>query len=141
MRVLIAGSGPDGRSCAVRDREVRFEQVVPGLAGSRLFATKENPPPARPPGSSEFVDLGVAPGLCGWVLWRFDPDTEYPMHYTDTLDFVVILEGSIELILDDGAHRLSPGDCVVNKGVDHAWRAGPEGCVSSAVGLGTPPPK
>jgi quercetin dioxygenase-like cupin family protein len=61
------------------------------------------------------------------------------MHRTDTLDFAVILEGSVELTLDDGVHPLLPGDCVVVQGVDHAWRAGEQGCVLCGINLGTAP--
>lgn len=60
------------------------------------------------------------------------------MHHTDTIDCNVIVDGQVELLLEDGAHLLGVGDCVVMSGVDHAWRAGAQGCVASAVALGTP---
>ena len=66
--------------------------------------------------------------------------SETPMHHTDTLDLQTVLSGSVELVLDDGAHRLDAGDLVVLAGVDHAWRAGPDGARLSAVLIGTPPP-
>ncbi|MGQ9348086.1 hypothetical protein [Mycolicibacterium gilvum] len=68
------------------------------------------------------------------------PDSETPMHHTDTLDLETVLSGSVDLVLDDGSHRLEQGDLVVLTGVDHAWRAGPDGCRLSAVLIGTPPP-
>jgi quercetin dioxygenase-like cupin family protein len=46
----------------------------------------------------------------------------------------------MELTLDDGTHLLEAGDCVVINGVDHAWRAGPEGCTMGFAVYGTPPP-
>ena len=61
------------------------------------------------------------------------------MHHTDTLDFDLILDGSVELILDDGTHLLRAGDCVVMTGVDHGWRASSDGCTTAALALGTPP--
>ena len=139
MRVIVAGAGGDGRSCVLEERDARFDEVLPGLAAFGLFNTSETPPPARPPGRGELVDLGVTAGLCIWNLWRHAPGLEVPMHHTDTLDFEVILEGSVELILDDGAHLLRPGDCVVMQGADHAWRAGEQGCVMCALNLGTTP--
>ena len=47
------------------------------------------------------------------------------MHHTDTLDLETIISGSVDLILDDGAHHLEAGDMVVMTGVDHAWRPDP----------------
>jgi quercetin dioxygenase-like cupin family protein len=44
------------------------------------------------------------------------------MHTTDTLDYVVVIDGDIVLGLDDGDHRLGPGDVVIQRGAPHRWR-------------------
>jgi quercetin dioxygenase-like cupin family protein len=71
----------------------------------------------------------------------FAPNVQMPLHHTDTLDFDIVLAGTVELVLGDGAHRLGPGDSVVVTAVDHSWSTGPEGCTLSIVTVGTPPPK
>jgi mannose-6-phosphate isomerase-like protein (cupin superfamily) len=43
------------------------------------------------------------------------------MHRTRTLDYVVVIEGELVLILDDSELILKPGDVVVQRGTDHAW--------------------
>ncbi len=43
------------------------------------------------------------------------------MHRTRTLDYVVVIEGELVLILDDSEVILAPGDVVVQRGTDHAW--------------------
>jgi mannose-6-phosphate isomerase-like protein (cupin superfamily) len=43
------------------------------------------------------------------------------MHRTRTLDYVVVIEGELTLILDDSEVTLKPGDVVVQRGTDHAW--------------------
>lgn len=43
------------------------------------------------------------------------------MHRTKTLDYVVVIEGELTLILDDSEATLRPGDVVVQRGTDHAW--------------------
>jgi quercetin dioxygenase-like cupin family protein len=72
------------------------------------------------------------------MIIRWEPNSEWPPHYTDTVDVDIVLEGSIELVLDDGAHRLEPGDSVVVHGVDHAWRVGEGGCTTCVVAIGAP---
>ncbi len=68
---------------------------------------------------------------------RFDADRP-GMHTTDTIDFIQILEGRVELSLDEGGVELSTGDCVVQRGTAHAWCVlGDEPCVFSAVMLRT----
>jgi mannose-6-phosphate isomerase-like protein (cupin superfamily) len=48
------------------------------------------------------------------------------MHRTRTLDYVIVIEGELVLILDDSEVTLKAGDVVVQRGTDHAWenRAG-----------------
>ncbi len=52
------------------------------------------------------------------------------------MDLHTVVQGSITLMLGDGEQVLEPGDCAVVAGVDHAWRAGPDGCVESVVMVG-----
>ena len=75
----------------------------------QLYATDELPPVLQTAGTAHKLDMGVAAGLA-WMIIRWDPGSEWPPHYTDTIDLDVVLEGTIELVLDDGAHRLEPGD-------------------------------
>lgn len=44
------------------------------------------------------------------------------MHRTETLDYAVVLEGEITLILDEGEVMLKAGDVVIQRGTNHAWR-------------------
>lgn len=43
------------------------------------------------------------------------------MHRTRTLDYVVVIEGELVLILDDSEVILKAGEVVVQRGTDHAW--------------------
>jgi quercetin dioxygenase-like cupin family protein len=139
MRCLITGIDDAGRSFVVRERDVVFAEIMPGLAVDALFKTIEGPLPSRPDGPGDLIDLGIEPGQCSWALWRQDPGAQITVHHTDTLDFDMIVAGTVELVLDDGPHALDTGDCVVMTGVDHAWRAGAEGCVLNGISIGTPP--
>ena len=61
---------------------------------------------------------GKLPGLLRYM----DP-SDPGMHATDTIDFEVVLEGTVVLELDDGAEvTLHPGDTVVQNGTRHRWR-------------------
>jgi len=43
------------------------------------------------------------------------------MHRTQTLDYVVVIEGEIVLVLEDSEVTLRQGDVVVQRGTNHAW--------------------
>ena len=43
------------------------------------------------------------------------------MHRTQTLDYAVVLEGEITMLLDDSEVHLKAGDVVIQRGTNHAW--------------------
>ncbi len=43
------------------------------------------------------------------------------MHCTDTVDYIVILTGEIWALMDDGEVLLRAGDCLIQRGTNHAW--------------------
>ncbi|MGR6999375.1 cupin domain-containing protein [Yinghuangia aomiensis] len=49
----------------------------------------------------------------------FDEDG---FHKTDTLDYILVLDGDIELVLDDETVTVKEGDVVVQRNTNHAWR-------------------
>lgn len=43
------------------------------------------------------------------------------MHRTESVDYGVVMEGELTLILDEGEVQLRPGSVVVQRGTNHAW--------------------
>jgi mannose-6-phosphate isomerase-like protein (cupin superfamily) len=43
------------------------------------------------------------------------------MHRTQTVDYVVILSGEIDMLLDESEVHLNAGDVVIQRGTNHAW--------------------
>ncbi len=64
---------------------------------------------APPPGGSRFVIIDYPPGNSG------------TMHRTETLDYVIVLEGEIDMDLDDSTVHLVAGDTLIQRGTNHAW--------------------
>lgn len=71
--------------------------------------------------------LSAPPGLTvsnGTVLRYVDmpPASTSPMHRTISLDYGVVIEGEVELVLDSGETRLlKRGDICIQRGTMHAW--------------------
>ena len=59
-------------------------------------------------------------------------DARHPfMHRTDTIDYAVILSGSITMLMDDEADdvEFNAGDVLIQRGTNHAWsNRGAEPC-------------
>ena len=68
-----------------------------------------------------------------WRIVTFGPHRATPMHTTATVDYDLVLDGEITLILDDGEVALGAGDAVVVPGVSHGWRTGEQACAMSVV--------
>lgn len=65
----------------------------------------------------------VSPNGSVCRITDFSPSNDPQMHRTKSLDYGVVMEGEMELILDSGeVRRLHKGDVAVQRGTMHAWR-------------------
>lgn len=86
--------------------------------------------------AEEPLDLEPPAGGSNWRIVEWPPDAVYRaqiakhrieglesdgFHRTNTLDYVMILEGEMVLALDTGSVVLRAGDCVVQRATNHAW--------------------
>jgi hypothetical protein len=149
VRLLTVGVDEGGRSCLSEVREI-VPSAIDGLPGSSmasLFSTFKSPPPPSPPGLGSFIEDRLGPGLVSWYVIEHaprgtSPDEQTPataLHWRNAIDLVFVLEGGGKMILGDGAHPVSSGDCIVMAGSDHGLRPDPGGCRLMAFAIGTPP--
>lgn len=153
IRRVVTGNDADGKSYIVAD-----EMIEEGL----LWRTHGAAPLGRA-GDSTCVDallpstiasIEPAAGGSGFFFVTMPPwETLKPMfeqgrepgfdrdgfHRTATLDYLFVLDGEIELLLDRGTVLLRAGDVVVQRNTHHAWRnhtGQPVHLVASMVKLG-----
>ena len=89
------------------------EQAVPTLTSAE----------PREPNERAFTIMPVAGHLLR-IIEIYPPAAggkRTVMHRTKTLDYVVVIEGEVVLILDDSEVVLTKGDVVVQRGTNHAW--------------------
>lgn len=43
------------------------------------------------------------------------------MHKTDSVDYAIVLSGEIYAVMEDGEVLMKAGDCLVQRGTNHAW--------------------
>ncbi|KZT30538.1 hypothetical protein NEOLEDRAFT_1082599 [Neolentinus lepideus HHB14362 ss-1] len=76
-------------------------------------------------GVSRYVGNGlVVPNGSGFRYTDLGPGGITPMHRTSSVDYNVLVQGELTLILEDGTetHLKNPGDVIIQKGTNHAWR-------------------
>jgi quercetin dioxygenase-like cupin family protein len=98
----------------------------PGLVSTMLWCT-DGAPAAMPVGENpEDMGarvIGTAPPANGdrFAVIDFPPGNHPHMHRTETIDYVIVMEGEIEMDMDDSTVKLKAGDILVQRGTNHAW--------------------
>lgn len=63
-----------------------------------------------------------------------DSKTHGSMHYTDSIDYLIVISGEMAMVMEDGEVTLRQGDCIVQRATKHAWvNRGTVPCVIAAV--------
>jgi quercetin dioxygenase-like cupin family protein len=110
--------------------------------GSRPRTARAFPPPGGcrvavaelPPGESTEFDAFVSTALA-----EFAEPGRPGLHRTPSLDFDIVLEGTVGLELDGEEILLNPGDIVVQNGTRHRWHnRGPGRAKWATVVIGAP---
>ncbi|MHA2006167.1 MAG: cupin domain-containing protein [Promethearchaeota archaeon] len=80
-------------------------------------------PPEDPSISVETMEKEWAAGFAAIDSTHCRPDTtrDPRMHTTKTVDYIIVLEGEITLLLDEDEVDLKPFDVVIQRGTNHAW--------------------
>jgi quercetin dioxygenase-like cupin family protein len=119
LRRIVTGLDADGRSCILADDAAKMLiwQVSDLPADNSGNAEQGACQFSFPKTGAQFIFSDLPPGVVS------------PMHATDTIDFVVVLSGSIVFVTETGETLLHAGDVLVDRGIVHAWRNdGDEAC-------------
>ena len=96
--------------------------------------------------------LGTYPPVNGtrFMIAEYPPGNTPRMHRTETVDYIVVLDGEIDMELDDGEWvTIRQGDVMIQRGTYHAWRnSSDKPCRmafvlidASPLGIGNPLPR
>jgi quercetin dioxygenase-like cupin family protein len=124
---VVTGHDAEGRSVVLSDGPAPKSLELPDTAVfHEIWSTAESPAPVRPDEAADPTSrpLRTPPDPNGTLIRIVDllPHTASPMHRTESVDYGIVLEGEVHLVLDGGSETpLRPGDLVVQRGTDHAW--------------------
>jgi hypothetical protein len=151
VRRVVTGHLADGRSAVVFEGAApNVRQRAAGNASTLLWVTEESPADVSGAADRAARDIGVPPPPRGTIfriaefpphaggevrdneallrdfgigadVKRGHPPRHPAIHRTRSLDYVVVLEGEIDLLLDEGEVHLRAGDVVVQRATNHAW--------------------
>ena len=98
----------------------------PGLVSTMMWCTDGAPaaiPIGEHPEDMGARVLGTAPPSHGtrFAVIDFPPGNVPHMHRTETVDYVIVIEGEIEMDMDSSTVKLKAGDIMIQRGTNHAW--------------------
>jgi mannose-6-phosphate isomerase-like protein (cupin superfamily) len=145
VRRVVTGHR-DGKAVVLFDGAAPNQKLrqASGLVSTLLWVTDETPAGISGAADRSLREIGVPPPTKG-TLFRvveFPPDSgarsreailkemgvsdhggarHAAMHRTRSIDYAVVLEGEIDMLLDDSEVHLQAGDVLVQQGTNHAW--------------------
>jgi quercetin dioxygenase-like cupin family protein len=135
VRRVVTGHDANGIAMVLSDTRVSEAEERDGRWRTRVWAT---PVPGDIAAGTEIAapapsgPLAYAAGA-QFLVFDFGPHNVINMHRTDTVDYVVVMEGEIEMDLDEGTVTLRAGDVLVQRGTNHVWRNATDRTARAAI--------
>jgi quercetin dioxygenase-like cupin family protein len=129
VRRIVTGHGSDGTARVLRDgaaKNVR-NSATPGHFSTLMWCSDKMPVDIA---IGEMIEdmgdatLGTCPPVNGtrFVIVEFPPGMETTFHRTETIDYIVVLDGEVEVELDLGRIvHLRRNDVLIQRGTNHRW--------------------
>ena len=122
---VVTGHDENGRA-VFRSEDVTPTRMIPSGDASFLlvWTTATVPADNNDETDGRLRDAGLTLEQ-GSVIRIVDmlPGKQSPMHRTNSIDYGIVMEGEIELELEDGAKRtIGQGGIIVQRGTNHLWR-------------------
>jgi quercetin dioxygenase-like cupin family protein len=126
IRRIITGHEGDVAKVLIDAPASNAKFPSPGTVSTLIWCT--DGAPATIPAGTEIEDmgariLGTAPPAKGtrFAVIDFSPGNKPHTHRTETVDYVICLEGEIDMDLDESTVTMRAGDIMVQRGTNHAW--------------------
>ena len=138
LRVRRVITGHDGTGQAV----VKIDEVAkhlftgrPGATACNIWTTEGFP--VDNDGAEDAGQRTAATTLPNGTIFRmieFAPGVAARNHRTDSIDYITVISGEIDMELDDSTVHLQAGDVMVQRGTIHNWvNRGTAPCVLTVV--------
>ena len=136
VRRVITGHDANGKAVVTIDEVAKnVTSGRPGATAVNIWTTEGFP--VNNDGDADEGQRKVATTLKNGTIFRiieFAPGLAARNHRTDSIDYIVVISGEIEMELDDTLVRLKAGDVMVQRGTIHNWiNRGTAPCVLAVI--------
>jgi quercetin dioxygenase-like cupin family protein len=123
VRRVVTGHDREGRAVVKIDEREELLQRRPQVASRVLWTSASVPADnsGEEDAAAQEIALTIAQGTVFRVV-EFRPSNPVFMHRTASVDYAVVMDGEIDMELDEGESvHLQAGDVLVQRGTVHAW--------------------
>ena len=124
-RRVVTGHDERGVSVFAADGPVPVARTAPdGARFYEIWSTDAMPAPiaaAEPDPTLTALTVPPTPDGTKIRINEFPPGVVSPVHRTQSVDYGIVLDGEVVLVLDDDETVLRAGDVVVQRGTSHRW--------------------
>jgi len=136
VRRVVTGHDANGRAIVQIDEVAKHVfSGRPGATACNVWTTEGFP--ANNDGADDAGLRQAGTTLPNGTIFRiieFAPGVAPRNHRTDSIDYIAVMSGSIDMELDGTTVHLEAGDVMVQRGTIHNWiNRGPEPCVLAIV--------
>ena len=125
VRRVVTGHDAHQQAKVVRDGIATNISPRPNAASTTIWCTESVPVDLPLAGDDDLgerlINSGTPPNGTRLMVMDLFPGCQGAMHRTDTLDYVIAIEGEVEMLLDDSCVVLRAGDILIQQGTIHAW--------------------
>jgi quercetin dioxygenase-like cupin family protein len=126
IRRVVTGHAGEVAKVLIDAPATNSKYPAPDMVSTLIWSTDSAP--AKIPSGTAIEDmgariLGTAPPPKGtrFAVIDFPPGNKPHMHRTETVDYVIVIEGEIEMDMDNSTVKMTAGDVLVQRGTNHAW--------------------
>ncbi|MFE7422107.1 cupin domain-containing protein [Rhodococcus sp. NPDC057529] len=123
VRRIVTSHDGNGQAVVRTDDQLPSQELSPTAQSVLLWSTDVFPSDNNDETDGAKPGVGlVSPGGTVFMITNMAPHSESPAHRTVSLDYGIVLDGEIDLVLDDGSTtRVRRGEVVVQRGTIHGW--------------------
>jgi quercetin dioxygenase-like cupin family protein len=136
VRRVITGHDAHGKAVVKIDAvATHVVQGRPGALVCNVWSTDTSPADNDGDEDTGLRKLGTTiPNGTIFRILEFSPGLAARTHRTDSIDYIVVLSGEIDMELDDTTVHLKAGDVMVQRGTIHNWlNNGAAPCVLAVI--------
>ena len=122
IRRVVTGHDAKGKAVVQIDEMCKFTSGRRNHQACVVWSTGSFPTDCDDPIDGGTRTVGFTdPNGTVFRIVHYEPNVEPRNHRTESIDYAIVMDGEIDMLLDDTEVHCKAGDVLVQQGTNHAW--------------------